>query len=144
VVTAARPRPAGLLAAPSPGQGYRVAGRWGQGDGGAGLGLAAEEVLLAEAERGAELFDLLFKEGLALDGAVVHGLPIAGLTPGLELLGEAGANGTGAVGDGRRGAGRVRWHGVQGNPRGVREARTSKRSGHEERCSPGPSTGQRS
>ena len=66
VVAAAWPRLAGLLAAPPPGRGRWVRGRWGQGGADAGLGLAAEELLLTEAELGAELFDLLFEEGLAL------------------------------------------------------------------------------
>jgi hypothetical protein len=94
------PRPAGLLAAPPPERGRGTRGRRGQGGGSAGPGLAAEELLLAETELGAELFDLLFEEGFALHGAVVHGLPVASLAPGLELHGAARADGTGTVGQG--------------------------------------------
>jgi hypothetical protein len=104
VVAAARSRPAGLLAASLSGRGsWTRRGRWGSG---AGLGLFAEELLLAETQLSAELFDLLLEMGGTLDRAVVHGLPVGGLSPGLELDGEAWANGTGAVREGRCGAGR--------------------------------------
>jgi hypothetical protein len=144
VVTAARARPAGLLAAPSAGRRGRVRGGWNRGGSGAGLGLRAEELLLAETELGAELFDLLLEEGLPLHGAVVHGLPVAGLTPGLELHGEARADRTGAVGKGGRRAGQVRERGGQGDPRRVRADRRTGLGCHANRSSPDSSAGQRS
>ena len=98
VVAAAWPLLAALLAA---GTARWVTGAGGRGGRGARLGLAAEELLLAETQLGAELFDLLLEESLTLDGAIMHGLPVAGLTPGLELLGQAWADGTGAVRDRR-------------------------------------------
>ena len=49
---------------------------------------------------------LCLQQVFALQGAVVHGLPVAGLSPGLELLGQAWANGAGAVRDGGGRAGR--------------------------------------
>src|SRR5262249_34385535 len=80
---------------------------------------------------------------LALAGALVHGLPVAGLSPGLELLGEAWANRTGTVRDGWCGAGRVRRRSHQGKRRRVRAPGGRKRSGHAVCCPPGPSAGQR-
>src|SRR6516165_901970 len=127
---------------PPTGAGRWVRGRWGQGGADAGLGLAAEELLLTEAELGAELFDLLFEEGLALHGAVVHGLPVAGLAPGLELHGEARAHGTGAVGKQGRRAGRGSRRGGQRDPRGLRADRATRRDGHAGRCSPAASADQ--
>lgn len=91
VVAAAWPLLAALLAA-GPAR-WVVGAGGGRGSSGAGLGLAAEELLLAEAQLGAELFDLLLEEGLALDGTVLQGLPVASLAPGLELLGQAWADG---------------------------------------------------
>src|SRR5262249_61071381 len=102
------------LAAPPPGWGVRAGG--GRGGGGAGFGLAAEELLLAQPQLSAELFVLLLEQGFALAGAVVHGLPVAGLSPGLEFLRETWTNRTGALGDGGRGTGRGRGRGRQRNP----------------------------
>src|SRR5205823_2514746 len=102
-------------------------------------GLAAEELLLPQAQSGAELFVLGPEEALALLGAVVHGLAVTGLPPGLELLGQAWADGAGAVRDGGCRAGRVRRRGGQGNSRRARAAGVRKRSGHDDRCSPEPS-----
>jgi len=100
--------------------------------------------LLAEAQLGAELFDLLLEAGFALQGAVMHGFPVAGLPPGLELLGQARTDGTGAIRDGRcRAAGGWR-RGEQGDPPRVRANRASQRSRHANRCSPELSAGQRS
>jgi hypothetical protein len=105
IVAAAGPRPTGLLAAPP---GVRARGPKGRRAGGrdAGFALAAEELLLAETQLGFECGDALLEGGFALDGAVVHRLPVTGLPPGLELHGEARANRTGALGQGGRRAGR--------------------------------------
>jgi len=62
IIPAARPRVAGLLA-PSP-AGWVVAAGGGPCGSGSGFGLTAEELLLTEAQLGAELFDLLLEEGL--------------------------------------------------------------------------------
>ncbi len=67
-----------------------------------GFGFATEELLLAQAELGTELFDLLLEEVFALDGALVHGFPVSGLSPGFKLDGEARADGTRAVRERRR------------------------------------------
>src|SRR5262249_37346912 len=109
---------------------------------GAGLGPAAKELLLAESQLGTERFDLLLEKGLALNGAIMHGLPVAGLSPGLKLVGQARADGTGAVREGRcraGGGGRraAEWHA----PR-VRANRAGKRSCHAKRYRPEPSAGQ--
>ena len=71
------------------------------------VGLAPEELLFAEPDAGVELLVLLVEESLALDGALVHGLPVGGLTPGLELLGQAWADRARPLGDGGSRAGRV-------------------------------------
>ena len=64
MVATAWPRLAALLAARAP---WRGGGRGrGWGGGGSGLRLAAEELLLAEAQLGAELLVLLLEQGLAL------------------------------------------------------------------------------
>ena len=70
----------------------RSVGSGGAADGGRRLGLASEELLLAEAELGLERGDLLLELGLAGHGAVEHGLVVGGLTPGLELLGQPWAD----------------------------------------------------
>lgn len=137
VVAMARPRTARLLAVP-PGRGSRSGRSRGRGGSGAGLGLATEKLLLAQTQLGAELFDLLLEEGLPLKGAVVHDLPVAGLSPGLKLLGEARANGTGAVRDGRRGAG---GGGQEDRPR-VSSNREGRHGAHADRCTRDRSTGQ--
>jgi hypothetical protein len=101
VVASPGPGPAGLLAARSPWGRVRGRGLRGGGSGrGGGLGLAAEELLLAEAELGLESVDLGLELGLAFQGSAMHGLPVGGLAPGLELLLEAGANRTRALRDG--------------------------------------------
>ena len=68
-----------------------------------GLGLSAEELLLAEAEQGLKPLDLGLELGLAFEGAAMHGLPVGGLPPRLELLLQAWANRTGALGKRRSG-----------------------------------------
>ena len=88
-----------LLAAPALGGGRRrgVRGggcaRGGRGVGvvGVGLGLTAEELLLAEAEAGLQTPDLILELGLALCGALVHGLVVTGLLSCVEEGGEQGA-----------------------------------------------------
>jgi hypothetical protein len=98
VIASRGPGVTGLLAARSPwrriGVGW-IGGRRGGGRG--GLGLAAEELLLTKPEQGLESIDLGLEFGLALEGAAMHGLPVGGLAPGLELLLEARANRTGAL-----------------------------------------------
>ena len=59
--------------------------------GGCRFGLAAEELAFAQAELGAELFELGLEFGDALGGAVVHALPVAGLLSQFEVFGEQGA-----------------------------------------------------
>ena len=142
VVTAARPWPATLLAAWPPGLG-RLA-RWGRRrrGSGRGLGLAAKEVLRAEAQLGAELFDLLAEKGLAVAGTLGHGLPVGGLRPGLKCVGEARASRTRAVGDGGRGTGRDRRVGRQRQPWRVRADRATTVAKHADRCSPARSAEQ--
>jgi hypothetical protein len=80
------------------GRGYERGCRFGYGG---GLGLSAEELLLAEAKHGLKPLDLGLEFGLAFEGAAMHGLPIGDLPPGLELLLQAWANRTGALRDGR-------------------------------------------
>jgi hypothetical protein len=106
IVAAAWPFVAALLATRPAGWGIGGCCR-GRGSSGAGFGLAAEELLLAQTQLGAELFVLLAQKGFAFDGALVLGFPITGLPPGFKLDGEAGADGTGSIRKGRRGAGRV-------------------------------------
>ena len=85
---------------------------------GRGLGLAAEELLLAQTQLGAELLDLLSQGGFPLEGALMERLPVAGLSPRLELDGEAWADGTGTIRKGRSRTGWGRWPGRQGQPFG--------------------------
>jgi hypothetical protein len=80
-----------------------VGGGDGRFGGGAGLGLSAEELLLAEAEPRLEPIDLGFELGLAFEGAAMHGLPIGGLAIRLEFLLQSWANRTGALGKRRSG-----------------------------------------
>jgi len=142
IVAAAWPLVAALLAAWPPGWG--VGARRRRGGSGASLGLFAKELLLAQSQLGAELFVLLEEQGFAFDGALVQGFPVASLSPGLELDGQARANGTRAVRERRGGAG-GRWgRGRQEKPRRIRAARTNQRSGHANRCRPDLSAGQRS
>src|SRR5207248_7191073 len=79
----------------------RVRGRDGRFRGGAGLGLATEELLLAEPKQGLELVVLGLELRLAFEGSAMHRLPRGGLPPGLELLLQAGANRAGALRDRR-------------------------------------------
>jgi hypothetical protein len=80
---------------------WRVGGGGERGRrlGGGGLGLSTEELLFAEAEESLEPGDLGLELGLACEGAAMLGLPVGGLAPGLELLLQAWANRTGALGD---------------------------------------------
>src|SRR5262249_7269520 len=93
VIASFGPGPTGLLAARPAwrrtGVG-RIRGRRGGRRG--GLGLAAEELLIAEPKQGLKPVDLGLELGLAFEGAAMHGLPIGGLSPGLELLLQAWAN----------------------------------------------------
>ena len=91
---------AGLLAPAAFGHlWWRVVVAWVSGGGGIGgvmgLGLLAEEAMLEVTDLGLESCDLVLEEGLALCGALVHGLPIAGLLSGLAEGGQQGAVGTG-------------------------------------------------
>jgi hypothetical protein len=90
--------------------------RDGRCGGRGGLGLAAEELLLAESEQGLKSVDLGLELGLAFEGAAMHGPPVGGLSPRLELLLQARANRTGTLrqsrggtdrNDGRSGCGRT-------------------------------------
>ena len=125
IVAAARPRVAALLAARSAGGSRGRRRRRGRG---AGLRLAAEELLLAEAQLGAELFDLLLEKGFALDGAIMHGLPVTGLSPRLERLGQVRADGAGSARKGRGGTGKGWGRGEEGHAPRVRGNRAGQRS----------------
>ena len=57
----------------------RIRGRWSRRRG--GLGLAPEELLLAEADQGLKPLDLGLELGLTFESPAVHGLPVGGLTP---------------------------------------------------------------
>jgi hypothetical protein len=98
-------RPARLLATGPPrsslGRGCERGRRFGRGS---GLGLSAEQLLLAEAKQGLEPLDLSLELGLAFEAAAMHGLPVGCLPPGFELLLQAWANQTGTLRDGRSGA----------------------------------------
>jgi len=98
-------RAIGLLAARSRWRRIGLGRIRSRGSGGCGgLGLAAEELLFAKPEQGLESVDLGLELGLAFEGATMHGSPVGGLAPGLELLLEARANRTGALRQGRGGA----------------------------------------
>jgi hypothetical protein len=84
-----------------------VRGRVGRFGGGAGLGLSAEELLLAEAQQRLKPVDFGLELRLAFEGAAMHGPPVGGLPPGLELLLQAWANRAGALRDRRSGADRT-------------------------------------
>ena len=123
IIAPLRTRPAALLASGPTrwrlGGGRQRGRRFGRGG---GLGLSAEELLLADAKQRLKPIDLGLKLGLAFEGAAMHGLPVGGLPPGLELLLQAWANRTGALRDGRSGAdgtgrrlGR-RWRGAESVP----------------------------
>jgi hypothetical protein len=98
IIASFGPGAIGLLAAPSRrrwvGAG-RIRGR--RSGRGGGLGLAAEELLLAETEQGLEVVDLGLELGLAVEGAAMLGLPVGRLTPGFEILLQAWANRTGTL-----------------------------------------------
>jgi len=89
----------GLLAT---GPGRRRPRRCQVGQRGSAFGFTAEQALLEGADLGLERIDLLVEQLLALQGTLVQGLPKGGLTPGLELGGQARADGTRARGQ-RRG-----------------------------------------
>jgi hypothetical protein len=136
VVAAAWSGPATLLTPRPPRRAVGRRGHRGRCGGGAGLYLAAEELLFAETQLGAELFVLLPQQGFALEGALVHGLPVAGGSPGLEFLGEAWTHRTRAIGQGRSGATRGRRGSQQRHPRRVKGDSGTRLDGHDDRCSP--------
>lgn len=144
VVAAAWSGPAALLATRPPRRAVGPRRGWGRCRGGAGFGLAAEELLLPEAQLGAELFVFLPQQGFTLQGTLVHGLPVAGGAPRLELLGEARADRTRAIGKGRSGASRGRRRSQQRHPRWVKGDRGRRLDSHADRCSPAPSADQSS
>jgi hypothetical protein len=85
-----------------------------------GLGFLPEEAVLEVSDLGLEPCEFVVEEGLALCGALVHGLPVAGLLSGVEeggverarLTGQrSGVVPCGAVGEelGRWGRGVVGW-----------------------------------
>jgi hypothetical protein len=78
----------------------------GTGDGGRSLGLASEELLFEGPDAGVELLVLLGEELLAPEGPLVHGLPVGGLSPGLELLFQAWTDRARRLRDGRSRTGR--------------------------------------
>jgi hypothetical protein len=105
IVASLGPRLAGLLASAPRRRRVGWSGERSCRPGGSGgLGLSAEELLLAEPEEGLKPLDLGLELGLAIEGAAMHSLPVGGLAPGLELLLQAWADRTGALGDGRGGA----------------------------------------
>jgi hypothetical protein len=59
---------------------------------GTGFALGPEELLLAQAELALQTVDLFLEEFLTSEGSMVHALPVSGLTPGLELGGQARTN----------------------------------------------------
>jgi hypothetical protein len=104
IVTPPGPRLAGLLASGATRWRIGRGGEWGRRLGrGGSLGLSTEELLFAEAEESLEPLDLGLELSLALEDATMLGLPVGGLPPGLELLLQAWADRTRALGDGRSG-----------------------------------------
>ena len=95
-VPAFRPRLSPLLSAGS----WGSRGSGGAVGGGRRVGPAPEELLFEEPDAGLELLVLLVEEPLSLDSAMVHGLPVGSLAPGLELLGQAWADRARSQGDG--------------------------------------------
>jgi len=63
-------------------------------------------LLRAEAELGWETSDLVVEFRLTLDGPLMPGLPVGGLSPGLELLSQTGTDRARPQGDGGSGADR--------------------------------------
>src|ERR1700681_2617382 len=124
VVAATMSGPPPLLAARTPG---RRVGVWRRSRNGGrrgrlGLGLAAEQLLFAEAELGFEFGEALLECSFALDRPLMHGLPVSGLAIGFKLLGQAWADGTGTEGEWGRGTRRecrVRGGSVRGRPQSV-------------------------
>src|SRR5512142_1002595 len=116
----------------------RPIGASGALSGGRGVGLAPEELLLAEAELGLEPGDLLVELGLACDGAVEPGLVVSGLPPGLELLGQPGADWARPLGDGGSRTGRGLIVPVQERDRsGIKPGSRGLLRRHVARCSRG-------
>jgi len=95
MVAAAWPGSATLRTAPPPRGGVGACRRRGGRGRGRRFGLAAEQLLFAEAELGFEFDDALLELGRAFKGALVHGLPVGGRAVGFKFLGEAWADGTG-------------------------------------------------
>ena len=116
LIPASRPR----LAAPLPAWPWRRRRRAhsgrvrGRGSGrGSRLRLTPEELLLAESKQGLELVILGFELSLAIEGAGVHRLPVAGEPIRLELLLQPRADRTGTL--------RQRWGGTdRSGRRGLR------------------------
>jgi hypothetical protein len=100
--------------------------------------VATEELLFAEAELGLEFGVFFLEESFALEGALMHGLPISGLAIGFELVSETWTDGTRALGQGRSGASR-RVGGPQNGKRKEERIGRRRRGGHANRCRP-PST----
>src|SRR6516164_5249198 len=69
---------------------YRGSRRGGRGRG--GFRLLAVELLFKIANAGLKLLVVLLKDTLAFFGPLVQGFPVASLSPGLKLHGQARAN----------------------------------------------------
>jgi hypothetical protein len=105
IITPLGTGPAVLLAAGPSRRGLRRGRPRGRRFGrGGGLGLSTEELLLAHAEQRLQAVDLGLELGLTREGAAMHGLPVGGLAPGLELLLQAWANRARTLRDRRSGA----------------------------------------
>src|SRR5512135_299485 len=116
----------------------RPIGASGALSGGRGVGLAPEELLLAEAELGLEPGDFLVELGLACHGAVEHGVVVSGLPPGLELLGQPRADWARLLGDGGSRTGRGLIVPVQERDRsGIKPGNQGLLRRHVARCSRG-------
>src|SRR5512135_2059977 len=139
----------GSWLSPSLSAGSRRSGRSGGAvDGGPRLGFAPEELLFEGADAGVELLVLLVEELLALDGPLMHGLPVSSLAPGLELLGQPWADRARPLGNGGSQTGRgVVVPSREGDRRGVRPGSRQMPNKHAARCNrrragkPGSRTG---
>src|SRR5512135_715249 len=131
VVTAFGPRPPSLLSA---GPWRSPHGGWAVG-GGRRIGLASEELLFEGPDAGLELLVLLVEELLALDGPLVHGLPVGGPAPGLELRFQTWAARARSQGGGGSRTGRgVVVPSQEGDRRGVRPGGRRRLNRHAAGC----------